>query len=124
LDPDKVLLALAGDSLEAAVDALWVISAENIDPRLAADLADLGATVAQYVVSNGRPPWIKSARNDQDFPSELFREATTGSTQGTSLAHEHFGMDEVKNVVRGAAGRLREGVVRLLELASENWTER
>jgi hypothetical protein len=115
IDPDKVLVTLAEDSFEAAVDALWIVSAENVDQKLAPGFADLAATIAQYVVSNPRPGWIKTARNDQDFVSMLFREAASGSPP----PQEHFGIDEVKDVIRQAGERIREGVVRLFDAAGQ-----
>lgn len=120
IDPDRVLITLARSSLATAIDRLWVVAAKGLAERNGASHAELSMAVAAYVVANPHPSWLDTVRNDKDFVSTLLRHSVA---PGAVPGPEAFGMDEVKDAIRGAAESIRDSFVAMFESAKRTARE-
>ncbi len=116
IDPETLLPALASQSLEVALDALWVVAAENLSSELATELADLSVRAGEYALEHPRPAWALAAKDNDEFISRLFRILEEEAKVGVG-GREKFGFDRVRNALRAAGDRLRVSVSKIANVA-------
>lgn len=120
-DTETVLLQVARRSLEEAVDLLWGVSSQQVDPTQAEALADLAVRATDYVAHNPHPAWLDAISNDRAFLRDLQLAVEDWQPQGPfsttqfpttqdSQNWEALGFDDTWEQIKEGASRLKGAV--------------
>lgn len=122
LDPapnaETVLLDVARRSLEEAVDLLWAVSSQQVNPGEAEALAALAVRTTDYVAHHPHPDWLDTVSNDRAFLRDLQQSVDDWSLreQGVALTPQHsgnweaLGFDDTWEQIKEGASRLKGAV--------------
>lgn len=116
----QLLIHLARQSLDQAIDLLWSIGASLVaDMHQAETLADLAILATNYAQAQPHPSWLGTVKNDEQFLSKLIHEVSTWSSTRTQQSEpnhsewERFGIDTGWEWIQEAAFRLQHSAGKL-----------
>ena len=113
---ETALLEVARRSLEEAIDLLWAVSSQQVDPMQADALADLAVRTTDYVAHNPHPAWLDTVSNDRAFLRDLQLAVEDWQPQGTFPAMqdlhnwEALGFDDTWEQIKEGASRLKGAI--------------
>jgi len=115
---ETVLLDVARRSLEEAVDLLWAVSSQQVNPTEAEALAELAVRTTDYIAHHPYPTWLDAVSNDRAFLRDLQQSVDAWSLQAKDVTlapqnsgnWEALGFDDTWEQIKEGASRLKGAV--------------
>ena len=115
---DEPLLALAKKNFSNAVELIGAMALDNTPDGAETEVADFVNAGQAYAIANASPAWLATTSTDQQFLANL-RLAVGNFASQQQIAVQAQGLDDVINVLSGAAAKLKEAADSMIGAAAD-----